>query len=322
MQLSEKQREAVYAVMRDCDNTAETGYEENRRLSPRFDTHTGNLEIAVGGSHMDGLFLGEGIRGFLNGINVGLPPMEAAEAGNGRANYAIEKWNHSRKDYQVHRALDTIRPRLHDMARRCLRAGASRPSIGTTRQTIFDAWKNIAQSAMPPRATIECLIVGTGRFDWRNDKIVRLETFTGKRGNVSTYRDATDEEIAEIWDAIDKGQFQLEQRTIRGALGIRQFSDAGNLEKVIHQATGDALQEFLDTEEGQAWAKRVHSKGWRPNTKEIAIALYKATSDKPTKAKILCRMAYVEWSDSIVLILKKLRSMGKVRFIDGKIIRA
>jgi hypothetical protein len=96
------------------------------------------------------------------------------------------------------------------------------------------------------------------RFDFRNGKIVRLQTESTRRGNVSTYRDATPAEIGEIHDAIDRGQFQVEQRTIRGALGVRQFSDAGALEKVFHQATGRPLPEFLGTKEGQDWARRTH----------------------------------------------------------------
>ncbi len=99
-----------------------------------------------------------------------------------------------------------------------------------------------------------------------------MVTTPGKRGNIATTEPVTNAQIEAIHDAIDKGQFQIEQRTITGALGVREFSDAGGLEKTIHQATGRPLAEFLETKEGQDWAKRTHYRETSPPAESTPTA--------------------------------------------------
>jgi hypothetical protein len=141
------------------------------------------------------------------------------------------------------------------------KAQRKRPSLGGTGREIYQAWKALSEGPQPPRASIEGYVPGVGRFGWRDGKIQALEArHMGRgRGYVSTTRDATVREIQELHDAIDRGQFQVEQRTIRGALGVREHADAGALEKVLHQATGRPLPEFLETEAGKAWSNRVRA---------------------------------------------------------------
>jgi broad specificity phosphatase PhoE/2'-5' RNA ligase len=139
-------------------------------------------------------------------------------------------------------------------------ARAAPPSLGQTGREIYQAWRALAEGPQPPRASIEGYVPGLGRFGMRGGKIQVLHsTHMGRgRGYASTSRDATASEIQALHDAIDRGQFQVEQRTVRGALGVREHADAGALEKVLHQATGRPLPEFLGTDEGKEWARRTH----------------------------------------------------------------
>jgi hypothetical protein len=56
--------------------------------------------------------------------------------------------------------------------------------------------------------------------------------------------------------------------------------------------------------------------------KEIALALYNATSDHTAHtSRWLADDAGLDYGDHILVILRKLRDAGKIRFTDGKWIR-
>jgi hypothetical protein len=140
------------------------------------------------------------------------------------------------------------------------KAKPSIPSLGSTGREIYQGWKDLTAKGQPPRATIEGFVPGLGRFgfDSKGELIVLESKHLGRnRGYASFFRKPTPAEVNELHNAISKGQFQVEQRTIRGALGVREFQDAGALEKVFHRATGRPLPEYLDTPEGKAYGKRV-----------------------------------------------------------------
>lgn len=134
------------------------------------------------------------------------------------------------------------------------------PSIGTTGREIFQGWRQRAEGPQPPREVTVANIPGLGEFDWRDGKIVKLEKARGSQGYVATYRDATPAEIDEIHHAIDMGAFQLENQRITGASGLRAVIGAGETTKVLHQATGKPLSEFLETPEGKTWKKRTEER--------------------------------------------------------------
>lgn len=68
---------------------------------------------------MDSFFKMEAIRGFLNGLRSDGSLADAVKAGNEAADYAVEKWNQSRKkDYTVHRSMGSQDSMLWDYARR------------------------------------------------------------------------------------------------------------------------------------------------------------------------------------------------------------
>jgi hypothetical protein len=59
-----------------------------------------------------------------------------------------------------------------------------------------------------------------------------------------------------------------------------------------------------------------------PTVREIALALYNATSDHTAHtSRWLADDAGLEYGDHILVILRKLRDAGKLRFVDGKWIR-
>ena len=108
--------EAVLEVMRDIRREADRANDEHRKLLPPFGS------IAVGGAHMDPFFRSEALCGFLRALGNRKSVPEAIEAGNVDANFAITKWNQSRKDYQVHRALNGERTHLEELGRRITKA--------------------------------------------------------------------------------------------------------------------------------------------------------------------------------------------------------
>jgi hypothetical protein len=130
------------------------------------------------------------------------------------------------------------------------------PSLGETGRDIYQGWKRVSGDPMPGSIVVGHAI-GAGEFDWRGDKIVRLFHKKSKTGYVSTYRDATPQEIEDLHHAIDMGAFQVEQRARYGAGGVREFTNAGEVQKVFHQATGRPLPEWLETDAGKKWQRRL-----------------------------------------------------------------
>ena len=103
--------EAVYSVMRLIGTEADRADAEHLRLRPRYG------EIAVGGAHMDPFFRSEALNGLLRALRTGANPTDAIIVGNAEANLAIKIWNKSRRDYQVHRAVDGEQAKLQYYAR-------------------------------------------------------------------------------------------------------------------------------------------------------------------------------------------------------------
>lgn len=56
--------------------------------------------------------------------------------------------------------------------------------------------------------------------------------------------------------------------------------------------------------------------------KELAVKLLSACSRTPHGSKKLCQIADVDYDDRVIPVLKKLRQAGKVKFEDGKWLRA
>jgi hypothetical protein len=52
--------------------------------------------------------------------------------------------------------------------------------------------------------------------------------------------------------------------------------------------------------------------------KEIAVALYKACSKVPHSSRKLAELAGIEYTELILPVLKKLREVGKVEFVEGR----
>lgn len=89
---------------------------QHRALSPPYGS------IAVGGAHMDPFFRSEALRAFIHAAAINpCTPADAVQAGNEAANFAVKKWNASRGDYQVHRALNGEESHLWHIARRIIR---------------------------------------------------------------------------------------------------------------------------------------------------------------------------------------------------------
>lgn len=120
------------------------------------------------------------------------------------------------------------------------RAGVEeRPSLGNTPQEVYAAWEKLGQGHSGQ--VVEGVVPLVGKFSWRNGKIVRDFHDKGRTGYVSTYREATQSELAEIQSAIQDGRFQVQTVGRYGAGGMRDYIDAGVLQRVHHQATGTPL---------------------------------------------------------------------------------
>lgn len=91
---------------------ADRCYDQHRTLMPPYGS------IAVGGAHMDPFFRHESLRALIKSAYAGDTPKEQVAKGNEAANFAIKKWNNSRRDYQVHRALNGEESHLWDIVRR------------------------------------------------------------------------------------------------------------------------------------------------------------------------------------------------------------
>ena len=132
---------------------------------------------------------------------------------------------------------------------------AKRPSLGSTGKQIIDTWRSLQGVQVAPGETVVGWDVnGGGTYAFINDKLIKLKR--DNKGFESTYTDATDADWQAVSDALDRGALQVEVRKITG-LGNYPKVDAGKTVKVLHQATGKPLQEFLDTPEGAAWQKRM-----------------------------------------------------------------
>ena len=130
-----------------------------------------------------------------------------------------------------------------------------RPSLGVTGKQILGAWRSIQGVQVAPGETVVGRDVnGGGTYAFINDRLVKLRR--NDRGFETTYTEATDGDWQDVSDALDRGALQVEVRKITG-LGGYQKADAGKTVRVLHQATGRPLQEFLDTPEGSAYEVRM-----------------------------------------------------------------
>ena len=130
-----------------------------------------------------------------------------------------------------------------------------RPSLGNTGKQIIGAWRSLQGVQVAPGETVVGWDVnGGGTYAFINDRLVKLRR--NDKGFETTYAEATDNDWQDVSDALDRGALQVEVRKITG-LGGYQKSDAGKTVRVLHQATGRPLQEFLDTPEGAAYEARM-----------------------------------------------------------------
>ena len=164
-----------------------------------------------------------------------------------------------------------------------------RPSLGVTGKQILGAWRSIQGVQVAPGETVVGRDVnGGGTYAFINDRLVKLRR--NDRGFETTYTEATDGDWQNVSDALDRGALQVEVRKITG-LGGYQKADAGKTVRVLHQATGRPLQEFLDTPEGSAYEARMQKaiadRGPKqsPQTTTVAAATEGAVVDvTPVKA--------------------------------------
>ena len=132
---------------------------------------------------------------------------------------------------------------------------STRPSLGSTGKQIVSEWRSLQGTKVAPGETVVGWDVnGGGTYAFINDKLVKLKR--DNKGFESTYTDATDADWQDVSDALDRGALQVEVRKITG-LGNYLKVDAGKTVKVLHQATGKPLQEFLGTPEGAAYEARM-----------------------------------------------------------------
>lgn len=132
---------------------------------------------------------------------------------------------------------------------------SKRPSLGETARQIIDVWRAMQGTKIAPGETVVGWDVnGGGQYAFINDRLVKLQQ--GGKAFTSTYTEATDKDWKDVSDSLDRGAFQVEVRKITG-LGSYKKSDAGKTVRVLHQATGRPLQEFLKTPDGAAWQKRM-----------------------------------------------------------------
>jgi hypothetical protein len=135
------------------------------------------------------------------------------------------------------------------------KSATDRSSLGTTGKQIIDAWRSMQGTKIAPGETVVGWDVNNGgRYAFINDRLVKLQQ--GGKAFTSTYTEATDKDWQDVSDSLDRGAFQVEVRKITG-LGGYQKSDSGKTVRVLHQATGRPLQEFLETPDGAAWQKRM-----------------------------------------------------------------
>ena len=129
------------------------------------------------------------------------------------------------------------------------------PSLGTTGKEIYNAWRELRAF---PGEVIEGLVVGQASYSMSAQGEIEIsEHFRQPNGSyVSTVRKPTTLELDELHEAIDRGWIQIEGRKRYGCGGVRPFSDAGMRVRVYHQATGEPLAEWLETEAGKKWAAR------------------------------------------------------------------
>ena len=137
------------------------------------------------------------------------------------------------------------------------------PSLGSTGHEIYNAWRELKAY---PQQVIEATVPGAGLFAFNAygemEVVEHIPAIAGPAGNtyrtgyLSTCREPTNEETAALHEAIDRGWIQIEARMRWGAMGSMLYEDAGALVKVYHQATGNPLPEWLETEEGQKWKAR------------------------------------------------------------------
>lgn len=102
--------------------------------------------------------------------------------------------------------------------------------LGTTRDDILDAFKQLSNQWVGLRVAEAAIVGGSLRFRWQGNG--RLGVVVGD----FCLRDARPAEYAELEDAVDLGQAQiyLTQLDVCG----RRFAP-----KVVHQATGQPLDE-------------------------------------------------------------------------------
>ena len=129
------------------------------------------------------------------------------------------------------------------------------PSLGTTGKEIWQGWKNLTGTeVMPGEVVVGVDVNNGGVFSWSGDELMRSET--NAKAGTALMRPATKAEIEGIHDSIDRGGLQIESRKITGAMGQYPKVDGGKTSKVIHQATGKPLAEWLETDAGKKWLER------------------------------------------------------------------
>jgi hypothetical protein len=109
------------------------------------------------------------------------------------------------------------------------------PKLGNTVQEVVSAWKELKAY---PREVVIGWFVGVGIYSWQNGCWQRNNVTRGRHGSVSTVTPATRNEVDELLEGIEQGQVQIEGRRISGALGVYNYSDAGQTQRVYHRATG------------------------------------------------------------------------------------
>lgn len=107
--LTPVQRETVFTEMRSLRAKSTSYLKDSARLQPRYG------EIAVGGRHIDALAV------LLRGLGQGLTPEQARFKAGEEVALIFNKYNTSRKDFQVHRNLDGLGSML-DAVQRTLEA--------------------------------------------------------------------------------------------------------------------------------------------------------------------------------------------------------
>jgi hypothetical protein len=180
-------------------------------------------------------------------------------------------------------------------------AQANIPTLGTTATQIWEAWKSASKNPFPGQVVVADS--GVGDYQWSGDTMERV--FMSRANSMTTVREATPKERQLVWDAMMRGQLQIERRYITGT-GEWTGVNRGQTAQVLHQATAEPLPEFLETEEGKIWAERVNyrkpdaPKDQGPGTKDAAPGAAVTINGKPA------------------VVVKPVMGMIRVRFQDGK----